>query len=402
MTLTHQIQIKSSHSLWEYCNDICFGAKNLYNYANYLVRQEFINNKKWIRYNDLDLLCKSADCYKALPAQTSQQILRLLDKNWISFFKAIKDWTKNKDKYLGRPKLPHYKPKDGRSIAVFTNQQCKIKDGYIKFPKGDFKVRTNITDGLQQVRIVPNGSIFVVEVIYKIEKPEVKAIHERIAGIDLGLNNLATLTNNIGFTPIVINGRIIKSVNHYYNKRLAELKSQAETDNKRKTTKRIQRLILKRNNKVKDCLHKTSRFIVDYLVENRIDTLVIGNNTNWKQEVNIGKRNNQNFVQIPYAMLIQMLQYKCAMVGIDCIVAEESYTSKASFLDSDVIPKRVVGEKRSFSGKRIKRGMYRSSNGTLINADCNGSYNITRKVFPNAYADGIEGVGLHPIKFNIA
>lgn len=402
MTLTQQIQIKPSHSLWEYCNAICFRAKNLYNYATYLMRQEFINNKKWIRYGALDLLCKSADCYKELPAQTAQQILRLLDKNWVSFFRAVKDWAKNNDKYLGRPKLPHYKPKDGRSIAVFTNQQCTIKNGYIKFPKSDFRVKTSITDNLQQVRIVPKYSIYVIEIIYKIETPKVKTAHERIAGIDLGLSNLVTLTNNIGIIPIVINGRIIKSINHYYNKRLAELKSQAETDNNRKTTKHIQRLTMKRNNKVKDYLHKTSKVIVDYLALNEIDTLVIGNNKNWKQEINIGKRNTQNFVQIPYATLIQMLQYKCEIVGINCIVTEESYTSKGSFLDGDVIPKWIAGEQHSFSGKRIKRGLYRSRNGTLINADCNGGYNIIRKVFPKAFADGIEGVGLHPIKFNIA
>lgn len=183
---------------------------------------------------------------------------------------------------------------------------------------------------------------------------------------------------------------------------LAALKAQAEKENNRKTTKRIQRLTLKRNNKVKDHLHKASKLIVTYLIENNMDTLVIGNNKHWKQEINLGKRNNQNFVQIPFAQFIQMLQYKCLKAGIDCVVTEESYTSKASFLDSDPIPVYGKTENTTFSGKRINRGLYRLGNETIINADCNGAYNITRKAFPKAYADGIEGVGLHPVKLSIA
>lgn len=320
--------------------------------------------------------------------------------------KVLKNIQKSK-KYLGRPKLPKYKDKTkGRNITIFTSQQRKIKNEYYQFPKSDVQVKTTISNQkLVQVRIIPKPNLYIIEIVYEIEVPEMQLESKNIASIDLGLNNLVTITNNIGLVPIVINGKIIKSVNQYYNKNLAKLKSIAETSNAKKTTKRIQRLTLKRNNKMKDLMHKSSKYIINYCIENNIDTLVIGNNKSWKQEINIGKVNNQKFVQIPYTILISQLQYKGLKFGIKIIVLEESYTSKASFLDNDFIPiyKSNNQTKYNFSGKRIKRGLYRSENGTLINADVNGSYNILRKAFPNLFmSDGIEGIGLYPIKVNIS
>ncbi|MED4357875.1 transposase, partial [Geobacillus stearothermophilus] len=311
-----QHQIKQTHSLWKMCDDLCFKSKNLYNYANYIVRQEFINNNEWIRYNSLDKMLKHEQVYKELPAQTSQQILRLLDKNWKSFFEAIKDWSKNKEKYLGKPKLPKYKKKNGRNVVIFTNQQCKIKDGYIKFPKTSLKLKTKVIKGLQQVRIVPKGSIYIIEVVYKKEIPDM--IHEgnRVVGIDLGLNNFATIVNNIGETPIVINGKGIKSINQYYNKQKAYFQSILKKQNGLDWSKRLEKITLKRNNKIKDFMHKASRYVVNYCINNNISTIVIGNNKNWKQNINLGTINNQNFVQVPYDMFINQLKYKCEEVGI--------------------------------------------------------------------------------------
>ncbi|MED3757374.1 transposase [Geobacillus stearothermophilus] len=300
VTRVEQHQINSYHYLYHYCNDLCFKSKNLYNYANYIVRQEFINNNEWIRYNSLDKMLKHKQVYKELPAQTSQQILRLLDKNWKSFFKAIKDWSKNKEKYLGKPKLPKYKKKNGRNVVIFTNQQCKIKDGYIKFPKTDLKLKTKVIEGLQQVRIVPKGSIYVIEVVYKKEIPNMIRESNRVVGIDLGLNNFVTMVNNIGETPIVINGKGVKSINQYYNKQKAYFQSILKKQNGLNWSKRLEKLTLKRNNKIKDFMHKASRHVVDWCVKHNIDTIVIGKNDNWKQEVDLGKRLNQAFVQIPY------------------------------------------------------------------------------------------------------
>lgn len=397
VTRVEQHQINSYHYLYHYCNDLCFKSKNLYNYANYIVRQEFINNNEWIRYNSLDKMLKHEQVYKELPAQTSQQILRLLDKNWKSFFEAIKDWSKNKEKYLGKPKLPKYKKKNGRNVVIFTNQQCKIKDGYIKFPKTSLKLKTKVIKGLQQVRIVPKGSIYVIEVVYKKEIPDM--IHEgnRVVGIDLGLNNFATIVNNIGETPIVINGKGIKSINQYYNKQKAYFQSILKKQNGLDWSKRLEKITLKRNNKIKDFMHKASRYVVNWCVKHNIDTIIIGKNDNWKQEINLGKRTNQAFVQIPYDMFINQLKYKCEEVGIKLIVTEESYTSGTSFLDGEAPTKENYNKNR-----RIKRGLFKSNKGILINADVNGAYNIMRKVFPKAFANGIEGVGLHPVKLNVA
>ncbi len=392
-----QHQIKQTHSLWEMCDDLCFKSKNLYNYANYIVRQEFINNNKWIRYNELDKMLKHEEVYKELPAQTSQQILRFLDKNWKSFFKAIKDWSENKEKYLGKPKLPKYKKKNGRNVVIFTNQQCKIKDGYIKFPKTNLKLKTNVIEGLQQVRIIPKGSIYVIEVVYKKETPNMIRESNRVVGIDLGLDNFVTMVNNIGETSIVINGKGVKSINQYYNKQKAYFQSILKKQNGLDLSKRLKRLTVKRNNKIKDFMHKASRYVVDWCVKNNIDTIVIGKNDNWKQEVDLGKRLNQAFVQIPYDMFIKQLQYKCEEVGIKVMLTEESYTSGTSFLDGETPTKENYDKSR-----RIKRGLFKSNKGILINADVNGAYQIIKKVSPNAFANGVEGVGLHPVKLNVA
>lgn len=396
-----QIQISRSHKLYDYCDRLSFASKNLYNYANYIVRQEFINNGKWIRYNKLDKLLKTHETYKALPAQTAQQTLRLLDKNWKSSLKSIKDWSKNKDKYLGRPKIPSYKKKDGRNIVIYTNQQCKILNKHIIFPKTDLTLKTSIKDNLKQVRIIPKGSIYIIEIVYNEEINITPKPVKNIAGIDLGLDNFVTLTNNIGIKPIVINGRSIKSINQYFNKRKAELMSFVQN---RGISNRMSRLTLKRNNKIKDFLHKTSRFIVNWCITKEIDTIVIGDNKNWKQKINLGKVINQQFIGIPYEIFIRQLKYKCEGAGINFVLTEESYTSKASFIDMDDIPiyKKDEETNYSFSGKRVKRGLYRSINGILINADVNGSYNIMRKVFPKVFTDGIEDVGLHPVRLNIA
>jgi putative transposase len=397
ITRVEQHQIKQTHLLWKMCDDLCFKSKNLYNYANYIVRQEFINNNEWIRYNSLDKMLKHEEVYKELPSQTSQQILRLLDRNWKSFFQAIKDWSKNKEKYLGKPKLPKYKKKNGRNIVIFTNQQCKIKDGYIKFSKTDLKLKTKVTEGLQQVRIVPKGSIYIIEVVYKKEIRDIIRESNRVVGIDLGLDNFVTMVNNIGETPIVINGKGIKSINQYYNKQLSYFKSILKKQNGLDWSKRLEKLTLKRNNKIKDFMHKASRYVVNWCVKHNIDTVIIGKNDNWKQEINLGKRSNQSFVQIPYDMFIHQLQYKCEEVGIKIVLTDESYTSGTSFLDGEAPTKENYNKSR-----RIKRGLFRSNKGILINADVNGAYQIIKKVSPNAFANGVEGVGLHPIKLNVA
>jgi len=214
--------------MWVIIDNLCFKSKNLYNYANYIIRQEFINNKKWIRSNSLDKQLQKHETYKKLGSQASQKTLQLLDRNWTSFFKAIKDWSKHPEKYLGRPRLPKYKKKDGRNIVMIKNIQCKIENNNLIFswkPLKQFIIPTKINGKLIQVRFVPRGTIYIMEIVYQIEVPDIKNLNNYICSIDLGLNNLATLTNNIGVKPIIINGKIIKSINQYYNKKKAKIQS---------------------------------------------------------------------------------------------------------------------------------------------------------------------------------
>jgi IS605 OrfB family transposase len=393
-------------------DEISFLSKNLYNRANYVVRQEFISTSKqkeegkvsnanWIRYNQLQkqLQNKKDYDYSKLPAKVSQQVLNLLDKNWVSFFQSIRDWKKNPNKYLGKPSLPKYKHKTkGRGVLIYTIQAIskkELRSNIVRLSGTEIRIRTKQdSKAIQQVRIVPRIGHYIIEVVY--EKKEViyeNIDNNKIAGIDLGLNNLLAVTSNQNkVNPLLINGRQLKSMNQYYNKKKAKLQSYVGD----KSSNRLEKLTNKRNRKVKDYLHKASRFVVNHFILNGIGLVVIGKNTQWKTEINIGKRNNQSFVNIPHAKLIDMITYKSKLVGIDFIVTEESYTSKCSFIDLEPIKKH-----ENYLGKRVKRGLFISNNKTKINADCNASGNIIRKEIPNAFADGIEGVVVRPIKINL-
>ena len=374
---------------------LCFLSKNLYNYANYCIRQSFTKTGKIpSEYELMGKLARREQVdYKALPAQTSQQIIKLLYKNWKSFFSAIKDYKKNPKKYKGRPKLPRYKDKDGRNVVIFTGQQCRVKDGFIKFPKGVLKPLRTKVDNIVQVRLVPQATCYVIEVVYKKEVVINENLRKnRILGIDLGVNNLATCINNVGLKPFIINGRPIKSINQYSNKLKAKYMSYIGNKG---TSKNIRRIILKRNNLVQNYLHHASRFIINYCVKNNIGTMIVGHNKEWKQEVNIGKKNNQNFIDIPFSTLIQQLKYKGEEVGIEVIEVEESYSSKV-----DHFAYETMEHHETYLGKRIKRGLFQSFTGKLLNADINGAIGIARKVIGNSLVEEIvnRGQALCPVK----
>jgi putative transposase len=226
--------------------------------------------------------------------------------------------------------------------------------------------------------------------MYEIEVPVREEHHERIVSPDLGVNNLVTIVNNFGEQPIAIKGGLVKPYNQWYNKIRSHLQSVFDK-NKLEYNERKKKIEFQRNKQIKDLFHKITRAIINYYVHFRVDTIVIGYNPQWKQEVNIGKVNNQNFVNLPFLKLLQMLQYKAEAHGICVIIEEEHYISKCSFLDNEPIQKH-----KKYAGIRLHRGLFRSKNGTLINADVNSAYNILRKVFPKAFAEGIEEIGLHP------
>jgi putative transposase len=397
MQLVEQHIIRKNDARYQAIDQAAFASKNLYNAANYEIRQAFIHQSVYLSYEEMHQRMKSHEAYQALPRKVSQQVLRLLDKNWKSFFAACKAYQKHPEKFLGRPKLPKYKDKQqGRNILVYTIQAISkpaLRQGKV-IPSGlPIVVETRCAQ-VDQVRIVPKQGFYVVEVIY--EQPETQADVDPslYAGIDIGIDNLATLTSNKeGFTPRIVNGRPLKSINQYYNKRKADLQSILRDT---RFTARMERITNKRTRRIDHYLHTASRRIIDLLVADQIGTLVIGKNPNWKQEVNIGKRTNQQFVCIPHARFIDMLTYKAQLVGIAVIVTEESYTSKCSFLDREPIGKHEV-----YAGRRVKRGLFRASTGHYINADVNGSYNILRKVAPDAFGQGSRGCVVHPVRLAV-
>lgn len=391
--------IKKEHSLYSYCADMCFKSKNLYNRVNYLIRQERKeNDNNFVGAFELNKLMKTEECFQALPSKTSQQVIIQLCNNWRAWFKSVKAWKKDSSRYTGFPKPPQYKDKaKGKNIVMFDYMQGWFREGRYYFSRKDRKKVEYVEtlagkDNFILCRIVPYGNCYKIEMIYKVENIEIKEDNDRYLAIDLGVNNFATLTNNIGSQSIVINGRILKSINNYYNKQRAKAQSYIGRGISNRTCK----IDFKRNNIIEHHMHKISRWIIDYCVENDINTICIGLNHDWQRNTNLGNKTNQKFAQIPFAKFIQKLEYKAKDSGIKVITTEESYTSKASFIDDD-----MMGKAFECSGKRIKRGLYKSSEGILINADVNGSYNILRKCNPEFKYDGIKGLSLNPVRMNI-
>jgi putative transposase len=381
-------------------NKLTFKCKNLYNKANYIIRQEFIDNGHYIQKFDMFTICKDLPEYKALPVRIGRGVLRTLDANWLSFFSCIKKWKSNKELFRSKPNLPKYLPKNGKFTALFYEtailKPTKKNPNTLGLSTLKMRIPVQTKNKIVEIQVIPTKTNkYKINVIYNYDEEKLKKDNKQYCSVDLGLNNLMTITSNkAGLQPVVVNGRPLKSINQYYNKKKAEYQSQLPKEVK--TSKKIQKLTFKRNNKINDYLHKSTEYLVKFCLQNELNTLIVGYNELWKQEINIGKRNNQNFVNIPYYKLIQMLTYKCQKHGINFITHEESYTSKCSFLDNEEIKKH-----ENYLGKRIKRGLFKSYNGTLINADVNGSYNIMKKVVPNAFADGIEDVAVHPYRVNL-
>ena len=400
MKLVEQHIIKSNNALYKDLDNLCFLSKNLYNQALYRIRQQFFEDKSFKNYYEVnkELHDENQVDYRALPANSSQETLKLVNQNYSSFFKSLQ-------KHIKGVKIPRYLDKTkGRQIVVYNHMTLPsglLEKGIIKLPKSNLQFKTK-QKNIRQVRIVPKNNYIVIEVIYEASIKELLKDNKRYMSIDLGIDNLASCSSNVS-KSFIINGKPVKSINQYYNKKKAKLQAELELKNKKKSSKQIQNLTLKRNNKIKDYFHKASRYIVNQLVNQSINTLIIGKNNGWKQETNIGNVNNQNFTQIPHQMFINQLKYKCQLEGINVVEQEESYTSKVSFFDNDFIPTyQVNGELFKSSGKRIKRGLFRASSGLVLNADINGSLNIMRKYLNEVCDDLISpanrGLVMNPVK----
>ena len=396
MNLTETHQIRPNHKLYSICDELCFKSKNLYNAALFEFRQSYFDKEldtlTWQNINRIFNQNNQFD-YRELPSKVSNTVLKKLGNNISSFWRLVK-----KSDCSSKVRLPKYLHKtDGRFIVEFNKQTFANKrdeDNNLIICKTSLNLRIPTkVENPQQVRIIPKVGCYIIEVIYEIKENKMKQ-NQRVASIDLGLNNLATVVTNDGDNPILISGKKLKSINQYYNKMTSKQKSLLP--NNIFTSKSLDRLWLKRNNKISYEIHKVTKFLANYFDERDVSIVVIGNNSGWKNGINLGKRNNQNFVNIPYTKFINQLTYKCQLLGITVITREESYTSKASFLDYDEIPNYKDKTKHKFSGNRINRGLYRSTN-RKINADVNGAYNIMAKENPNYIISNREQLGFNPI-----
>jgi putative transposase len=402
--------INKQNKFYQMLREKCHIAKNIYNHGNYLIRQEFTKNNKYLKYEEVEKLMKTdiqyPDYWDLGLANSSQQILRVLDKNWKSFFKSIKDYKVNPTKYNGKPKLPKYLKKDSFKEFALTTNQVKLKaDNLIHFPKSmneftinpRFIILNNFVK-LNQCRIIPKHDRIIVELVYTIEIEEKKNIFEdNIASIDLGIDNFATIVTNTFVKPIIINGKGLKSCNQYFNKQLSKIQSSLILNNNQYTSHGYYRILNKREDKIENFMYKVSNFVINFCLKHKIGTLIVGKNDGWKQFCNLGKRNNQHFSYIPYNTFISKLKYKCEEVGIKLILVNESYTSGTSFLDNEFPNKKNYDKIR-----RIHRGLFKSNTGKLINADVNAAYQIIKKVFRNAAPPPANsGCVMNPVRISI-
>lgn len=387
--------IKEGHALYPICDDLTFKAKNLYNAGLYQIRQSIFERNKcdkeekssvlsWIELVSQFRKEKQSDML-ALPSKVSTNILKTLGSSINSYYQLLKCFhDKSNSSVTNKPQLPRYLHKtDGRYVVEFTNQTFSRKRGLngelVLCPKDFSLVIPTKVKNPKCVRIIPKLKAFVIEVVYEVEPTPLKHTGN-YAAIDLGIDNLASVTFSNNVNPLLVKGSKVKSINQGYNRLIAKAKSKLPAG--QKTSQHIHRLWKNRELRLQSEFHKITSFLSLYFDEMAIETVFVGKNLGWKQGVSLGKKNNQTFTQIPFNTFISQLTYKCLMRGIKVVEQEESYTSKVSFLDEDEIPvyeKNNQNQKVIFSGKRISRGLYKAKDGKVLNADINGSYNILAK-----------------------
>ena len=394
MMLAETHHINKGNSLYDTFDDLCFKAKNLYNAALYKFRQSYFDNTTktlgWMEINTLFSQSRQED-FISLQSKVANGVIKMLGANISSFWKLLK--LKKEGKYNKKVKLPKYLHKtEGRFVLDFRSGTISKKRGekgeIILCPKSyNIKIPTKIKGKIKCVRVVPRRNYYKVEVIYEFKEALPKN-EGCIAGIDPGSKNLLAIAfSDKEKRPLIISGKKIKSINCYFNKLIRETQSKLRP--KTYKSSRLDRLWTKRENKLSYEMHVISNFVTNLLDESGCCKVVIGDNKEQKHEIRLGRKNNRKFVQIPHQKLFRMVEYKCKKKGIEVIMREESYTSKASFIDNDFIPKFDPNNKKEyeFSGKRLKRGIYKTSNGKKINADINGAYNIMAKQFPEELSD---------------
>ena len=391
MYLTIKQQLKHL-SKEEYLSlrELSHTAKNLYNQAVYNIRQYYFQENKYLNYQKNNSLLKSSENYKTLNSNMSQQILKEVDGSFKSFFGLLK--KKNNGMYNVKVKLPSYLPKNSFTTLVIgfvrLNEDTLVIPYSNSFKKNHKKISIKIPPILlgkkiKEIRIIPkfNTRFFEVQYTYEVQEEQRNLDKNHALAIDFGINNLATCVTSKG-RSFIIDGKKLKSINQWFNKENARLQSIKDKQKYcKKPTLRQKYLYSSRNNKVNDYMSKTARKIINYCLENNIGTLVCGYNETFQRNSNIGKANNQTFVNIPFGKLREKFEYLCKLYSLRFVEQEESYTSKSSFFDMDILPKFEADKPQTYSflGKRIKRGLYQTSKGYILNADINGALNILRK-----------------------
>lgn len=417
MYLTQSNQIRGlSKQQYKVLREMCWISKNLYNVALYNIRQYYFQEKKFLSYETNYHNCKANENYKLLQAGVSQQTLKVVDRSFKSFFNLIKK-AKIGDYRSQDINMPRYLAKDELHNLILSTNAINIKNGYInipfsramekKYPGVDIKIKfpTRLEGKkIKEVRIIPNykGKHFKIQYVYENTVNDLGLNKDKCLSIDVGLENLATCVDSDG-SSFIVDGRKLKSINHYYNK--LKSKKQSILDKQGyKYSNSMYQLIKKRNNKTNDYIKKSARLIINHCITNDIGTLIVGYNSDFKRNINLGKTTNQQFTQISFGALRAQLENLCGQYNIKYIEQEESYTSKASFLDNDDMPTfdpHNTNEYK-FSGKRIKRGLYKSAEGLIINSDVNGALNIMRKSKQNIDFDKLcIGLLASPIRLRI-
>ena len=389
--------VKERNPWYPILDELCEKTKNLYNYAQYFQRTKF--GEEGVTYKEFDLtkLCSDAEEYKALPAQTSQQVIKMLCKNWKSFAMAVNQFKKHPEKFNAKPRIPNYLNKvTGRYVAVFTNQQAKLlANGEIKFPTKftDMTIPTSVKDGLQQVRIIPGNRHYTMEIVYKIMPKPFKKDNGRYMGIDIGVNTLAAVVTNTSIRPLLIRGYRLKDKNKNYSICKEHYQKKAKEWGGSLNTKRLAAINRNRYNRVMTYFHKTSREIINLAIQEDINTIIIGDASQ------VGKFEDNWMIDIPMGRLIEMITYKAEEVGINVIVTDEQYTSHTSFMDDEPPTEEYYDKaRRDVSTNEF---FYYGPRMDKINADVNSAFQIIKKVIDDVvFSDEVKQLALDPISIN--
>lgn len=400
--LTQTNHLRCSKRQYQMLRYLCRCSKNLYNVGMYTTRQWFFENGTFLKYPQNYHLCKTNENYKILQAATAQQTLKFVERNMRSFFGLLALYRNGR---VDKPSIPRYLDKNGYFLVAFPRNAFSIRKGIVqlgvsqelKKQKPDahemlrFTLPKNLlpyADNVQEIHILPlyDGRAFRIKYVYTETKPEPNTDPSRFLAIDLGLDNFATCVDTVSGTPQIICGRYVKSLNRQYNKTNAQIQSIKDHQKIKTLTNRQVRLLTSRASRINEFMNRAVHHIVQHCLDNRIGNICIGELAGIKQGINHGKKNNQNFVQIPYGKFKQKLASKCEFYGIQYHLVDEAYTSRTDALAGDEIRDQEYGKSR-----RVKRGLYQSSTGMLLNADVNGAINIMRKVAGDSVFEQIIG-----------